>query len=53
MLEAVHVGIGLLPFHSIDAKQHEQLVPLIDLVPEWQTDLWLVTHRDARRSAKI
>lgn len=53
MVEAARAGMGILPFHITAAKQHEMLIPLTEPVPEWETDLWLVTHRDVHRTAKI
>jgi len=53
MLEAARAGMGIVPFNSRGAAQHEALIPMLDPVPEWETELWLVTHRDAHRTAKV
>ena len=53
MLEAGKAGIGIVPIISCCAKQHDTLIPVVASKSEWDTDLWLITHRDVHRSAKI
>ncbi|WP_409525575.1 LysR family transcriptional regulator [Nitrincola sp. MINF-07-Sa-05] len=45
------VGVALLPCYLGDAD--EQLVRLTEPVPELATELWLLTHPDLRRVARI
>ena len=45
------MGIGLFPtFLALENKDLEQVMPLID---EWRSDLWVVTHVDLHRTAKV
>ena len=45
------MGIGLFPtFTALENNDLEQVMPLID---EWRTDLWVVTHVDLHRTAKV
>jgi len=46
-----HMGVTVLPCHVADAEPGlRRLTPPID---DMQTSLWILTHRDARRSARI
>ena len=45
------IGIGLFPiFIASENNDLELVMPLID---EWKTDLWIVTHIDINRTAKV
>ena len=45
------IGIGLFPtFLAIEKKDLELVMPLID---GWRSDLWIVTHVDLHRTAKV
>jgi DNA-binding transcriptional LysR family regulator len=45
------MGIGLFPtFLALENKDLELVMPLID---EWRSDLWIVTHVDLHRTAKV
>ena len=45
------MGIGLYPtFLALENKELELVMPLIH---EWRSDLWLVTHVDLHRTAKV
>ena len=45
------VGIGLFPaFLALENKDLELVMPLIH---EWRSDLWVVTHVDLHRTAKV
>jgi len=45
------IGIGLFPtFIASENNDLELVMPLID---EWKTDLWIVTHIDISRTAKV
>ena len=45
------MGIGLFPaFLAVENKDLELVMPLED---EWRTDLWVVTHLDLHRIAKV
>lgn len=45
------VGLGFVP--TWEAKQHPELLEICPPQPEWQSDLWLVTHVDLHRTAKV
>ncbi|EPC01014.1 hypothetical protein L861_10605 [Litchfieldella anticariensis FP35 = DSM 16096] len=53
MFQAVRAGMGLavLPCYLADADS--MLTRVSDLIPELCTDLWLLTHPDLRRVARI
>ena len=45
------MGIGLYPtFLALEDKELELVMPLIH---DWRSDLWVVTHLDLHRTAKI
>ncbi|MCJ7871801.1 LysR family transcriptional regulator [Marinovum sp. 2_MG-2023] len=44
-------GIGFVPVY--EAKRHEKLVQVMPQREEWATQLWLVTHVDLHRAAKV
>ena len=53
LAEAVEaaIGIGHLPCFVADARP--KLIRLAPLEPEFADDLWLLTHRDLRQSARV
>ena len=53
LAEAVEAGIGIghLPCFVADARP--KLIRLAPLEPEFADDLWLLTHRDLRQSARV
>lgn len=44
-------GIGFLPLWAID--RHDNVRQLADPKPEWSTKVWIVTHVDLHRTAKV
>ena len=45
------MGIGLFPtFLALENKDLELVMPLVD---KWKSDLWIVTHVDLHRTAKV
>ena len=44
-------GIGFLPCWAM--KHHPEMVRLLEPRPEWRASLWLVTHVDLHRTAKV
>ena len=45
------MGIGLFPtFLALENKDLQQVMPIID---GWRSDLWVVTHVDLHRTAKV
>jgi len=44
-------GIGFVPAHEV--KAHPDLVEVIPVQEEWAAPLWLVTHVDLHRTAKV
>lgn len=53
MRSAVTCGIGIAPLNASAAKQSSDLIAVTDFLPDWQSELWLVTHRDVHRTAKV
>lgn len=53
MTEAVvaGAGIGFVPVY--EAKRHKDLVQIMPPRDEWASQLWLVTHVDLHRAAKV
>ncbi len=45
------VGAGFLP--AWQASRHDHLVPLCDPLDEWASRIWLITHVDLHRTAKV
>ncbi|KUF09447.1 LysR family transcriptional regulator [Pseudoponticoccus marisrubri] len=44
-------GIGFLPV--AEAETHPDLVPVLEPLDSWRSPLWLVTHVDLHRTAKV
>lgn len=44
-------GIGFVPTHEL--RSHPELVEVIEPRAEWSVPLWLVTHVDLHRTAKV
>ena len=51
--EAALRGVGIAPLQCWSGETNPGLKRLIAPPPEWQTDLWLVTHRDMHRTRKV
>ncbi len=45
------LGIGVLPSFVVDREP--ELIPVSDPIPELETPLWILTHPDLRRTARI
>ena len=45
------IGVGLLP--TFVEPQHPELVAVSDEIPELATPVWLLTHPDLRRTARV
>ena len=45
------MGIGLFP--TFLALENEDLELVMPLIHEWRSDLWVVTHVDLHRTAKV
>ena len=45
------VGAGFLPVWQ--AELHDHLVPVCDAREEWASRIWLITHVDLHRTAKV
>ena len=50
---AIEQGIGIGPVLCWSAKQNPALVPVVASQADWFGQLWLVTHLDLHRSAKV
>ena len=45
------MGVGLFPtFLALENKDLELVMPLVD---KWKSNLWIVTHVDLHRTAKV
>lgn len=53
MQQAIRAGIGIGPLICRLADDDAQLQRLFSPPDDWTSDLWLVTHRDIHRSAKV
>lgn len=53
MREAVLAGAGIGFMARWEAARHDNLVEVIDPLPEWFGNLWLVTHVDLHRTTKV
>lgn len=51
--EAVLSGAGIGFLSVWEAARHEDLVQMMEPLPEWEGPLWLVTHVDLHRTAKV
>ncbi|TMV03747.1 LysR family transcriptional regulator [Ruegeria sediminis] len=53
MREAVLSGAGIGFMTRWDAARHPELEEVMDQLPEWSGNLWLVTHVDLHRTTKV
>ncbi len=53
MIDAAESDIGITPINCWLAENNRKLVPLFPPPKEWNTELWLVTHRDIHRTPKV
>ena len=53
LLEAVRAGAGLGFIARVRAERHEELVEVMAPRAEWASKMWLVTHVDLHRTAKV
>jgi DNA-binding transcriptional LysR family regulator len=51
--DAVHAGGGIGFLSLWSGKSNPELVQMTPSMPEWDTKLWLVTHMDLHRTAKV
>ncbi|MFT5004455.1 MAG: DNA-binding transcriptional LysR family regulator [Paracoccaceae bacterium] len=51
--DAVHAGAGIGVLSLWSGQSNNDLVQMMPSMPEWDSDLWLVTHMDLHRSAKV
>ena len=50
-LVALDLGVGILPLFI--AEERADLVPLTGVLDEAQTELWLLTHSEARHLRRV
>ncbi|WP_108263123.1 LysR family transcriptional regulator [Mangrovicoccus ximenensis] len=50
---AIRTGIGLGFMQSWEASQYDDLVQVVEPKSDWAAPLWLVTHVDLHRTAKV
>lgn len=53
MREAVLAGAGIGFMAKWEAARHPDLQEVVDPLPEWEGNLWLVTHVDLHRTTKV
>lgn len=53
MRQAALAGIGIAPLGLLVTHNCPELIPLYVAQESWASDLWLVTHRDVHRTAKV
>jgi len=51
--DAVHAGAGIGFISLLSGQANPDLVPMMQPRAEWDTDIWMVTHMDLHRSAKV
>jgi DNA-binding transcriptional LysR family regulator len=50
---AVLAGAGMGFMSEGEASRHPELVPVMDPLPDWSANTWLVTHVDLHRTNKV
>lgn len=53
VLTCARAGLGIAPLGLLQGKQEPELVLLTTLPPECATDVWLLTHRHLRATARV
>ncbi|MEH6582651.1 MAG: LysR family transcriptional regulator [Halioglobus sp.] len=53
MMYAAESGLGVAPVNCWQAETNEKLLPLFEPPTDWDSNLWLVTHRDIHRTPKV
>jgi DNA-binding transcriptional LysR family regulator len=53
MRQAVMAGMGVGFVSSLDLQTDDNLVEMLPPLEEWSVKLWLVTHMDLHRTAKV
>ena len=53
LIDAALSGLGIAPLPAEIARTHPNLIQMLPPIKEWQSDVWLVTHRDIHRSPKV
>lgn len=51
--EAVRAGMGLSILSMLDAETDPRMVRVFGPLPEWSSKIWLLSHVDLHRSAKV
>ena len=51
--DAVHAGAGIGFLSLWSGKSNPDLVQMLPALPEWNSQIWLVTHMDLHRTAKV
>lgn len=52
-LPAVKAGLGIAAINCWSASHDQTLKAVLEPPKEWQSDFWLVTHRDMHRTSKV
>ncbi len=53
LLDAVRAGIGIGFLNSLAGRDDPTLIEVMPPQPEWDSQLWIVTHVDLHRSLKV
>jgi DNA-binding transcriptional LysR family regulator len=53
MMHAAASGLGIAPVNCWQGESDKAIVPLFKPPKEWDSNLWLVTHRDIHRTPKV
>jgi DNA-binding transcriptional LysR family regulator len=53
LLDAVRAGIGIGFLNSLAGRDDPTLIEVMPPLPEWDSQLWIVTHVDLHRSLKV
>ena len=51
--EALRAGLGIGFIDRRSARDDPTLIEIMPAIPEWETQLWIVTHVDLHRSLKV
>ncbi len=53
MMHAAEVGLGIVPLSCWLGDSSQKLVKMLDPPEDWDSPVWLVTHRDIHRTPKV
>lgn len=53
VMNAAECHLGVAPLNSWQCEDNKKLQPLFEPPSQWDSNLWLVTHRDIHRTPKV